>query len=432
MWTFKKFYLSLNKNKVTAIFIFLQVLLFLTLITFFLIFKNTIAFKENRFSEIYDNKQILHIVDNLTDDDEFNKYRKSDDGLDKLKKFHKGLIEKSNSFDYIATFAQPIEIPNFKKGDEFKQGYEFGEALPDFEHEGTLFSTVKAFEMNKQAMDYFQLSVQEGKIPNKTHFANEDTNLPILLGASYKGKYNVGDTFKASYLFKEFDMEVVGFLEQSSYVYYQGDPEFYLDDFILIPYLTFDEPFDLNEKEFQMKHYFAMINGYIFVDNKEMLIKKSIDEVLMAGNASGFTSIKVLGANDIYQDYTQTVSMIQKNKDVLNSFFIIMFILNTISIYLSLKQKVNAELRNYSAHLISGATIRDLIKLLTVEISVLISASWLCSIFIVVKVIHSFSIIPFLITGCISIVIVLLVITPIKNRLSNLESTTLLKGWNKH
>ncbi|WP_164546653.1 hypothetical protein [Actinobaculum sp. 352] len=151
---------------------------------------------------------------------------------------------------------------------------------------------VKSVQMNRQAYDFYGLRAQEGReLPwNEVDYASG--TIPVLLGNDFKPYYAVGDTIEG-WMYEELKFKVVGFLEPNSPVYYKGEPNFYLDRHIVIPY-----PPQLNgcaglETKFCGILTFAMINGDITV-RKSVGSEEVFRRLNTIGEQSGFTDFTLL------------------------------------------------------------------------------------------------------------------------------------------
>lgn len=132
--------------------------------------------------------------------------------------------------------------------------------------------------MNKQVIDFFNLSVSEGSLWNEKAAEDIDGTMPVILGSSYKKLYKIGDVTSINYYNKPFNVKVIGFMKENSKVYFNNNTEFYLDKYFILPYQDLGNPVLENDELFQQISYFAMINGYVVTDNDPKKYKQLCKE----------------------------------------------------------------------------------------------------------------------------------------------------------
>lgn len=97
-------------------------------------------------------------------------------------------------------------------------------------------------QISRNVFDQFHLSVKDGRIWSEDEIIihGSDNTIPVLLGAGYGNIYEVGDTFTAGYLYDQYQMQVIGFLEADSRI---TTPQKYmiLDQAIIMPSFQVDE-----------------------------------------------------------------------------------------------------------------------------------------------------------------------------------------------
>src|SRR5690606_23511979 len=78
---------------------------------------------------------------------------------------------------------------------------------------------VKTVQLNELAINMFPLEIADGEaFVSKDFQYEENDEIPVLLGFDYNQHFNVGDSIKGSYIFKEFNFIVKGFLKPYSFV----------------------------------------------------------------------------------------------------------------------------------------------------------------------------------------------------------------------
>ena len=120
------------------------------------VYTNTIDFEN-----VYEGWQVLQMVDNFFDEDDFYEYRTNKTSMQKVKNFYDQL-NNEKSFIFISVFDQPIPVAEdyYKGNDTFADG----EYYNRFEMDGVPFLNIKAFQMNKNAFDFYKLELSGGEI----------------------------------------------------------------------------------------------------------------------------------------------------------------------------------------------------------------------------------------------------------------------------
>ncbi|MGC5326767.1 ABC transporter [Brevibacillus sp. SYSU BS000544] len=360
---------SMKRKKVTAFLISIT-----TLVLFFAITVLYINFihVESKSEKVGSLKNLVsyQLSDTLLDPKELKKTMNDPKFLPRLKNFYKNL--ESNLGDkYIYLFNQPIALLGNKSNSEkFNTGYEDGrKAKAFFINKKGPYHSVKAIQMNQQAIDSFSVQVSEGENFTQDDFKNLGSNLvPVLLGAEYKKIYGKGDILEGNYLKKDIKLFVKGFIQPNTLVYNSNNPELYLDRYILMPAQDFIGSFS-NEDEiaFQQKHYLQLINGSIYSTGNEFSVRKKLEKVKIL---SDFSDTVIIGANSL--PLNLIFSAIQENIYLLSIMILTVLVVCIIGISILLVTKLNENLKNICIHLISGATVYQIITYMMVEILVMV------------------------------------------------------------
>ena len=72
----------------------------------------------------------------------------------------------------------------------------------------------KSLQMNDHALERFDLRIASGQSFSPSDYQYNRDKIPVILGNSYSDYYTIGDKIQLSYLFKQFDAEVIGFVEK--------------------------------------------------------------------------------------------------------------------------------------------------------------------------------------------------------------------------
>ncbi|MBP1991912.1 hypothetical protein [Paenibacillus eucommiae] len=363
-----KFYLK--KYKIMILILYLQTTLFLIILGTFIAFIEELNYESKNLQQIYEGKAIYQLIDRYYDGDEYQKFTSRPDYLNSLKNFYKEL-HTSNDFQFLSMFDHHILIKDEGIPLEMIEGYENGREKYQQEINDKLYTAVKSFQMNAQALDFFGLDVSEGEIWDEQDFSDTQKIMPVLLGNSYRDVYKIGDELTINYYQKTIPIKIIGFLEPNSNVYFKNDTQFFLDRYILLPYIDYEKQptSDIDEK-FEQISYFAMINGYVVTENNPSSTQNMMQRIEAIAQKASF-EYSFIGLNPHFQQYRGLMTVLQEDKMLVQSIFVSFFILNLIMINIILLLQQNRRLSFFATHFINGATKWHLVRMQWREISII-------------------------------------------------------------
>lgn len=275
-------------------------------------------FKGKEIKKIYNGKKFYTIVDSFYKPEEFLEYRQSPDNINKIGDFYNSL-SNSSGFIFLSAFSQPIPIENFSGDDKFLYNSE------EFQNKHKNFPmNVKSLQLNQSAFEFYKLKITKGNGFKWDNINYDSGKIPVLLGSNYEGVYEIGDTFIGNYYSKDFKFIVKGFIEPNSFIYYKGNPEFYIDEYVLIPYPKKIKPVVDSDFKFEGILYFAMINGDLSSNSSKDELLNEIKEI---SNKTNFSNFSIVGLPELALKYSEMVSVINKNKTFLYISIILLLIL---------------------------------------------------------------------------------------------------------
>lgn len=291
---------SIKSNKLFYLLSVIILSAFLVIVGIFTYLQIGIHTTTKQIQAVYQGKKLYTLIDSLQDADAFSKYRENGTNINRVGQFYNAL-SSSSDFRFISTFNQPIPIRNFRGGDKFL----YSENNPG----------VKCFQLNQNSFNFYNLKILNGidfswdKVDYKTN------KIPVLLGSDYREVYNIGDSLFGNYYSKNYEFVVKGFLAPNSFVYYKGNPEFYLDQYIIIPYPPKCYSVDPSAFLFEGILYFAMINGDISSDVSENNLVNKLDRI---ADETGFNQFEIIGLPAFSHRYSEMVSVISNNQLLLS------------------------------------------------------------------------------------------------------------------
>lgn len=370
---YKEIIFHFKDSKIITTFLICQATLYLVLLGTFLSLTSELNCGKNNLEEIYENKSIYHLLDGYFDPDEFSEFRNRPDALAIIKKYYNEL-NSANSFKYLAMFNQGIAI-NTKALENIGST-----ARNDLKsNNDASYMNVNSFQINLQASDYFLLNVSLGRKFVSGDFADGSGSIPILIGSNYANSFAVGDEINAMFYQKEVTLRVVGILAENSFVYFNGDPEFYLDNFFVLPYIDYGSPESEFDRQFQEIVYFAMINGYISTKSDNESATEMMAELESIAQRTGFYNYLFVGSDPDLQPYRGLINVMNANNNLVKTIFSFSFLLNAVTMSLLIYFEQRRRLSAFAIHYLHGASFSTLNKQLLCEVFLIMLLSFFFS-----------------------------------------------------
>ncbi|MER0123573.1 hypothetical protein ABPH35_07655 [Streptococcus sp. ZJ93] len=250
------------------------------------------------------------LVDTLLEDADFYQFRTDREKLNTLVTFYNSLYQ-SQELEFLPTFNQPLFIQSFDKGENFLYDRE----IDHFAQSNQQPAAVKSFQISQKAFNFYQLTVEEGEEFNwkNINLSNLEA-YPILLGNHYRKHYQIGDKLVAGFYTKDITFEVKGFLPPNSYVYYKGNTEFYLDDYLVVPYPPILAAVGTDDFSFEGILYFAMLNSQFVTRLSEA---EMLTVIQRHSRQSGFVDFSIIEVDDFVIKYKQLLSAVTYSRMLL-------------------------------------------------------------------------------------------------------------------
>lgn len=356
-----------RSHKMENIIFICQLVAFFALIGTFFAFTSEAHYGKSNIEKIYKDKIIYQLIDGYVNPDEFEEFRAEPNALNILKNYYNAL-NNASSFQYLAMFDQSVVIND-------NNGNFSDESVTEKNNTSKI---VAAFQLNQQACNYFNLNVVKGRVFQQSDFEDNKRALPALLGINYIDIFEVGDRLKATYYQKDVELEVIGFLQENSHVYYNGNPEFYLDQYIVLPYTNYTAPETDFDEWFQKIVYFSMINGYVSISSCDANFAQDMMMELEAiSDKTGFYNYNFIGSNPNIQQYRGLINILNKNYDLILRLLILFLFINIVILSFQVYMMQERRIHIMAIHYLNGATLRDIIKQFTTEVLLLVGLAML-------------------------------------------------------
>lgn len=261
--------------------------------------------------------ELYTVIDDL-EPDAFEAMRRDPQALDKAAAFT-DRIDGEPGFDFISSYDQPVTVTDFRGDDRFDVGYgtEYTLTGPYQDESGRTVQDVKSLQLSERAFSFAGLSVKDGSPIPWSEVDWGSGRIPVLLGAGYRGVYALGDVITGTVILHEQELEVVGFLEPDSAMYFRGETNHYVDDTILVPYPPTLTGLDRAALDRQDPELFGRLVFQVL--NADVAVDRSLDfgDVLARldriGNETGYTSYTVLGVPTYLVRLSLVRQLIQEN-----------------------------------------------------------------------------------------------------------------------
>lgn len=319
------------------------------------------------FSAKYEGNRIYPIYDPYTTSGTVAAFHNESDSLERLMRFYDRL-ENNPYFQYLDLNYQSINIQDYSGPDKFVTGYDNGRA--DFykpvKLDGSLYRSLKGLQFSELVFTTFKPPLQSGRLFQPFEYKyHEGQPIPLILGSEYEEYYALGEQMNIDFLGLRSRAQVVGFFKEDSYIFLHGDI-CYLDRYMVMPSLEFDHPPlgapipDYLHRFYDIKTLGCVMSKDLNADELQVLINQFCRECRLEKwqvEGAHVTRLDILNATG-HKFFIWSLSI---------SAVVFMFTLTSIILSLSLKIKKN--LHSYAVHLISGATVGNIKRMIASEIA---------------------------------------------------------------
>lgn len=310
------------------------------------------------------NHNVFRLTDNFLNERETELYNNKI-GLSMLKQFNRE-IKSNDHFKYYEMISQTVYVPYFDNNEIFIEGYETGRPHPtaNIRHNGQAekFCAVKAFHLSENVFRDFNIQIEIGSVPKRDSYTYVKGNvIPILLGNAYKPVYKIGDSIDVYIISDFFKCEVAGFLEKGSNITINESYMHFLDRYMVLPSFGIEElPQTKDEKYMQFARYLQKNCGIIVSDYDAQKITNEISTITknVGLDDNSYVLIGQKFANTLFDLTTDKIMIL------LSCLFIGMSLLLIMSLYAIVKDFIENNLHFLGVHLMCGATIYDLYKII--------------------------------------------------------------------
>ncbi|TCU43202.1 hypothetical protein [Curtobacterium sp. PhB146] len=257
------------------------------------------------------------VIDDL-DPEAFEAIRRDERALDAVASFV-DRIDDEPGFRFISSYDQPVTVQDFRGDDRFDVGYGTEYTLNGKyqDESGRSVQDIKSIQLNETAFEFAGLSVQDGKPIDWDAVDWASGRIPVLLGNEYRGVYELGQHLTGAVILQAQELEVVGFLEPDSAMYFRGEANHYLDDTVIVPYpptlAGLDRAaLDRLDPELFGRLVFQVLNADLAVD-RSLDFGGVVARLDGIGDETGFRSYTLLGVPTYLVQLSLVRQLIQDN-----------------------------------------------------------------------------------------------------------------------
>jgi putative ABC transport system permease protein len=315
------------------------------LIVFLIVVYSTASFAESTESAVStsfssDADQNLYSLTDTLVDGEFAEFRQDPAAVGRVGEFYNEL-NASSTVSLVSAFAQPVVVADFRGGDEFDARSDSEYASPGEYVDATsgrAVRDVRSVQMNQKAFEFAGLSLSSGTVPDWATIDYSSGTIPVVLGSDYAGVYALGDVLEGQYYSGNFSLQVAGFLAADSSMYYKSDINFFLDDYVLLPY-----PAELTTPTHKDLFFtgilaFAMVNSDVAA-SKSLSSDDVIAHLASVASDSGFHDYALINVPQYLTQFSLTRALLLDNAQLVGMLqallaLVIVFVIAAVSAFI--------------------------------------------------------------------------------------------------
>lgn len=313
--------------------------------------------------EITNNKKIYQLVSEYESIDKFLEDKKIPN---KFSNFSRSIQER---FTLVTTKYGEMTLKNFDGIEKF-----LDKDLQNAEVEEG-YSLVNSLQCTSNFFEVFNIKLSDGSFDEFNKFTKinflewDEQCIPIILGDSYRKIFKLNEVIETAHI----KCRVVGFMNENQFILDKGIYDLCrvknLNTFIVCPI-----PKNLMDANIN--------NAFLIVDNKTSddfnFIKNYIDNLAEKQNVK-------LSITDPSENITNFVQALQYNANIklIIIYFIVFFV--TIGLIVIFTNSISTRRKEFSIHIIHGATIKDICIRIILEHVFLVSLSTIFSFLYLIK-----------------------------------------------
>lgn len=261
-------------------------------------------------------------------------------------------LSKESDFEFHYTDVQAVFFMNkndVKYNEQFVDGYETGK-----DYNGDEYVALKAIYADKLFFNDSNIVLAKGRIFAEYDyvFSNNNTMVPVVLGAEYAHYYEIGDIIPNANFWDETNITliVIGLLTENSYFYDNNNEQVILNRYMIIPDVEVASPNDCSDGFFV-----GAYSGTKLMNSRIVCIKGKEKQMIS-------TVSKILNDNELYDFYLFDESggaenILKKSKEFTSIgllIAVISLIVCTSMLIIAAFSRILQEIKNYSIYILIG------------------------------------------------------------------------------
>lgn len=351
---------------------------------------------KRNYDKTYVELQYYSLLDSLVGKKEQEVYQNPLSVM-QLKRLNEELRDE-DCFTYLEIYNNAVYIKEYSGELENLQGYETN----DYENnhnieifgEGTgLYSAVKGMWLGANVAEHFGLRLSEGTFPEKQEYLwNEKGTVKVVLGAGYRGTYQLGEKFWLDFYVGNKEAEVVGFLEKGEVLSHRG-VIINLDHYLLLPQYDMEQlSTEVDSKEYHTFWFLYLMknNGMIASYSSAERVQSKIDSLC---EKVGLPSLYLVSE----ADDRQTITLGENMEELIKILFAVSMgglVLSILLLCIHSTLRIKTNTRYYAILCSCGYSVRKILGMVLAELVVLLLLSVVVGYLFAVLVAALFSVEP--------------------------------------
>ncbi|MGL5417316.1 MAG: FtsX-like permease family protein [Clostridium sp.] len=352
---------SLSRKLTFTILAILQMAITFTFLYNFIYINEESKNLEEKFNNSF--KENMYVIEPFIDMDDIISEENLRDK--KLYLFH-DYLKKTEDLKSLSSNEGYILTKEFEGYEDFLYTNNYA---PNFN--GIQTRAINALEIDYGYIKNFDIKVSTGEILKEEDFKIKNDRYPILLGKDFENVFKIGEEIDGfGYYGEKIIYEVKGFVQNGYYDVGLPLNEYNiksLDKIILVPfkYKSFDAKSTVIET-------FMQINKSIITLNNSEDKNRVIEEA-----NKNFGKIKLTKLDDVLANYKEGIKL---ERTIISMIFLLVMIVCGVGIITNIMNSIKLKYKTFGVHLLSGASKKDIIKSIILEIIIIFILAGILSI----------------------------------------------------
>ncbi|MGL5067351.1 MAG: hypothetical protein ACRC6T_05910 [Sarcina sp.] len=362
----KYIFLSLIRNKISFLLLVIQFTSSFILINMAIDMSRQLNKESEKAENLFSENDIYGVIN---DQGRGNKNDFSNEDLNYLYKF----LNEIENTKFVSFHKTRVPINGVETIGEEQQGYH---GNPEILIDGKIATAnyIDVLKFDENTLEYIEFPISEGKFFEKGKMYIDDY-VPVVLGGNFTGIHNIGDIMYCENpaiideklnLNSSIKLKVIGILKSNvemPLITIKDSGRFEnIDSSIMIPYFT-DKAINLDKAFFEYN-----IETEKKITSGTLLTQKDISPKVVLQNLNQSQEIINFDLLDVKERFSTKISILKMQKKAYIELGGIIIIFSTIGTVMILLSIIKKSLKEYSIHLLSGASIESISEVILGQI----------------------------------------------------------------